>query len=283
MKGLQILVKEVVKSNVTAMVFAVATASGALFSFDVTWVIRIFAGLLAIYFVCWFGFLLDDWLKLRRRKTPHLIEYESIKCDWRVNDQGDFEGISEYFVKNIGDDPVAHLPAEDMFWFSDVGGTNQLKCRIEPISNQHQYRLSAGSHTLYDAVLSRLASLTIKGFRWEIRLTPELAPRDRFAYRLSVFSRGTERKAFSDEGTFAGVPANAPVRSINLTYSAPQKFRFELLEPVYIIDSSGERKKDEEQAIAAPKLNALGSVLMWEFSPPRTGRRYWFKYRLKRA
>lgn len=273
-------VKSLVTSNTTALLFAVATSAAAFFRNDLSvWIVWLFAALLGAYFLLWVGFLVVDWLRLRRR-SAYPIEYEAVTCDWRVERNGDFFAINEYVVKNVATYPITNLPADDALWFHSRPDRTDMEVSVESTTNQLQHKIIGGSSTLYDTVLSKLSAVPVKGMTWSIVLQPALLPGDRFSYKIKITSRGTEQKAFQRDGTFAGIAANLPVRGVNLTYTAPQGCRFELLDPVFIVDSSGARMLKDEVEVPHPELKAFGSTLFWEFSPPRVGRRYWFRYRL---
>lgn len=271
--------KTYLTSNLTAFIFAVTTAAlpllnGTRFAFLLPWVVGINVFIVVLFFV----FLALDRLALRQLATR--IEYTEVSLDWRINENGDFEGRYQYKLRNNSRLSVEFLPRERLIWFSKPE-RGIFKIIVSPEKNLDT-RIIGGKNSIYQLLLSRVAAKHTYILTWDYAIDPPLQSGREIGYAIHVNTPGTERDAFTEAGTYAGIPAGIPIRKAKLSYSAPLSFRFNLLTPLLVVNDEGIRNFDEETLHAIPTLHAGGSIIQWEVSNLKAGLRYWFKYRLEK-
>ena len=271
--------KSYITSNLTAYIFAVTMAASPFLKatpleFLFPWVVGISFAIVILYFL----FLAIDSLKLR--KLAKEMEYTEVSLDWRINEQGDFDGQFQYTLRNNSRLSIEILPQERIMWFSKPK-KGKFKLSLSP--DNSLTRVISGRNSIYRFLLSRITSKHTYIVSWDnYAIDPPLEKNKEIKYTVHINTPRTERDAFTEEGTFAGISASIPIRNAKLSYSAPLSLRFNLLVPLLVVNDVGSRHPDEEARHKIPTLHANGSTIHWEISNLRAGLRYWFKYKLEK-
>ncbi len=281
MRALRLKVKSYITSSTTAYFLGVAGLAapflqGTPFDAFFPWVVGGSVFIMVLYFL----FLVPDLTMLRRLDKK--IEYTEVSLDWRVNEQGDFEGLYQYTLRNNSRLSVEMLPREDLMWFSKPDQGN-FTISISP--ENADTTINGGENDFYHRILRRLANKHTYSIAWDYYdIDPPLRKGQKIKYSIQMKTLGTEHAAFTDEGTYAGIPAGIPIRKAKLSYSAPLSLQFNLLVPLLVVDNVGARNSEEEvlHEHELPVALESGSVIQWELSDLKAGLRYWFKYRLEK-
>ena len=164
-------------------------------------------------------------------------------------------------------------------WFSKPEKGN-FKITIPP--GNSDTRIIGGKNSVYRFLLSRITGKHTYIVSWDYAIDPPLRKNQEIKYSVHISTPRTERDAFTEEGTYAGISAGIPIRNAKLSYSAPLSLRFNLLTPLLVVDNVGARNPDEESRHEFPTLHANGSTIHWEVFNLKAGLRYWFKYKLEK-
>lgn len=214
--------------------------------------------------------------------TVFPIIYVSADHDWRIDQDGSFLARNVYKVKNISKKRTDLIPTDDGIWVDEL---SQLSIKFGVIDhNGSRYKIKTYTHSVYERLVGYFSGASKKFVSWSTVISPPLGPGDEVTFELEISSQGTELAAFSEEGTYLGIPTNIPTQNATIRCIAPKDFRFEILEPVVVVHSETlEADLDAVQGVAPPELSAARTVLSWSISDPLHRRRYWTKYRLVRV
>lgn len=275
MKGLEYLLT----NNKSSMIFGILVPFTAILNNKISSLfIYISTCLLILYFICWLSFLVKEVIKKNKwyseMKFP--IYYKEVKHDWRLSADGDFHGNINFTIINSSNKQVTSLPFDNAYWL-----TTPKKIDIDfKVKKGQKHNIKNYRHSIFNFFVSLFLNKTINAFQWSHEIDPPLMAGEEFSYDLIVDTPETEKDAFSDEGTYAGIPVVIPTKNAYLSYVAPIGYYFEILDPVILVDSSGNRYHEEEININHPKLNHNKSILTWAINNPLSNRRYWFKYKM---
>ena len=201
--------------------------------------------------------------------------YQKIIHDWQINEQGDFFLRTQFSVKNIGNDYLDFLPIEKGLFFKRLKG-HKLVLKVL----NSDYKLVEYKNFFTENIFNYLNIKKTFNLGWSFKVSPALKPNDILTYEKRIDTLGTETAAFLDKGTYAGVPANIPIKEVQIRYITPPRYKFELLEPIIIVRFDGSVIKEVPNNISNPKLNSSGTVLTWNLKNLNAGMRYSFKYRI---
>jgi len=218
-----------------------------------------------------------DDLKLKNSNSR--IIYLLSEFDWRIYDNGNFNGNFTYIVKNISDEDVTDLPYDDIHWYNDYDDID-IQFKILD-NNDKKYHIIDYRNNLYNQLFNYFKK-KVKVISWSHIIEPSLKPNDILKYSIIINTTNSEKDAFSDVGAFAGVPAIVPIKEATINYSAPLGYKFEIITPLIIVDIKGtEITTSEDKAnYDLPELNTSKTILKWRLFNLKAGRRYWFKYKL---
>lgn len=284
------LIKKIVTSNVTALSFAIGSAVIPIINkstnqyFIYEYFIYGYAILFILYLITLITFFITDLVSRRRllKNNQFPAIYISVEHDWSLSEQGDFYARSVYTAQNIGNDPISVLPFDDLVWFDEF---EQVDFKIRIHESEKTYKIVEHRYNSYSYLLSLVSGLKKEKtnvISWSNIIDPPLKAGKSIKYVLEIYTPKTELKAFTKEGTYAGIPANLPTQYAKLNYVAPKGYHFELIAPLLVVDANRTVYPDDANGVNHPHLTATKSILQWELKNLKTGRRYWFKYRLEK-
>ncbi len=276
--------KKIITSNMTALVFAVVTSTtlaGYLGSYQNTFVYAV-GSLVVLYLALYLFFMARDGMKMLtwrgNQKIP--VSYTHVDHDWRINEQGDFYGHYAFECKNESSEPVPVLPFDDV-WFNEY---EKMDMQVKVSTDEKKYKIAEFRQSVYGFAMTLLSrAMRVRSISWSHIVEPPVLPGDQIKYEISIETPGTEKGAFTEEGVLAGIPVNIPTKEAKISLVAPKGFKFNLLEPVIVVDQKGTRYPKEEQAVVKPILNTSKTTLTWKLHTLITGKRYWFRYRFERV
>jgi hypothetical protein len=221
--------------------------------------------------------------KIRRRMWKLNVMYKTIAHDWRINENGDFQGLYHYTVRNIGKKAISVIPYDDAYWLINPKKFD-IKYRVCQRNGKKRIIQRFIQERSYMEWYLQLLGLR-KAFHiwWSLVIDPPLEPQEEMEYELEIFTPETEKGAFEEGGTYAGIPCNIPTEEVNLVLSGPIGYRFRLLAPAIVIDKSGKSISSLEEKIEKPKVAINGTSVRWLFKYPKTDCRYIFQYRLEKV
>ena len=273
------LLRKIIVSPKTALIFSVGLAATSIIGDKINDLfVYVFIAIFIAYVVMYITMSIADYLRIRvwLKMNNQAIINEKVEHDWRVDAKGNFNGKYIYNVKNTGSSSVSVLPFDDLLWFSKP---NRLKLDCAIISSSGRRRIVSYRHTIVRYIFDVLGDLEADSIAWSHVVDPSLGHGETMRYQLNISTSATEKAAFSESGTFAGIPATIPTQQAKLHYIAPKDYYFVLIKPVLVVDNRGNRYQDEENEITPPILSGARTVLTWELRDLLFGRRYWFKYR----
>ncbi len=274
-------VKKVLTSNIISLFFAVGAALTIILSNRLNlFFVSIFASLFFGYFLIYILFLSRDiyiankW----RRQMKYPVLYEFIEHNWRVTKTGDFYARIRFTVKNTSKSKLSTIPMDEGYWFRKP---KRSKFEFSLIDDD-KHSIQTYKIGIYDYALAFLSGLEVNVISWSHVVNPPLMPNEEINYEVKIETPETEIDAFSNEGTYGGIPTTIPTKEASIVYVAPKGYIFNILNPIIVIDKSGQHFQEEEKDISPPKLNRFNNIIEWNIKNLKTNRRYWFKYRLVR-
>jgi hypothetical protein len=274
--------RKIVSSGITGLVFAVGAALTVLYSnkvhkgFVIAFVVILTTYLLSIVFL-----FLRDQLKARtwmKRNALPVIN-EEVEHDWRVSENGDFSGRYTYSVKNVSDEDISVLPADDLLWFAEP---TKITINFKVIESPRNNKITDYRNTILRYLFDYVFSKSVNSISWSHVIEPPLRPGESIKYQIQIETPETENDAFTESGAIAGIPASVPTKQAKLNYVAPNGYKFVILEPIIVVDNKGTSHPDEIADITGPNLSKSGVILSWVINNLKYGRRYWFKYKIVR-
>jgi hypothetical protein len=277
--------KAVVTSNVTALLFASATAITA----TTGWLgqlrtasIYAVCGLISVYALTWLLFLARDMLMVRTMAGGNLkypVSYRKVDHDWRISEAGDFYGRYSFECQNVSASNLSVIPFDEIW----INSYEKVDITTRVSADEKKFTIRESRQSLYGFALKMLSrALDVRAISWSQVVDPPIPPRDSIKYEVTISTPRTEKDAFSTEGALAGIPTNIPTQEAKLSLSAPPGFAFTFLDPIIVVDGSGHRDVQAEQQTKGPGLNQQRTLVTWELHSPKTGKRYLFRYRLER-
>jgi hypothetical protein len=236
-----------------------------------------FGSLLIIYIIISLIFIIHKFYQEKKWKKQyyHSCVYEQINHDWQINEKGDFFLRTQFNLKNISNEYLEFLPVEKGLFFSKI---HEYEHKI--MANKGgKYRIIEFRSFFDDNIYPYLNFKKTYELGLSLRISPALKPNDEINFEEVINTIGTEKDAFKEKGTIAGIPANIPIKKVNFRFIAPPKYKFELLEPLFIMSFNGSNIKPLPDNIPFPKLNSSSTILTWELNNLIAFRRYSFKYR----
>jgi hypothetical protein len=270
------ILKKIVTSDITGLSFAIGAA--ALYLIDENANKYFIYGSATLLILSLSIFLISHIVSRIELRVNYQFPavYISVEHDWQLSEQGDFHAQSVYTIKNIGNDPISVLPLDDLAWSEEL---EQREFKLRVHESEKTYKIVA-YRLRDDSSLAGTSNETTKYISWSNMVEPPLKKGKSIKYVIEISTPKTEVKAFTKEGTYAGIPANLPTYFAKLNYVAPKGYIFELIEPLLVVDAKGTVFPDDANGVNYPQLTATKSILQWELENLKTGRRYWFKYRL---
>jgi len=206
------------------------------------------------------------------------VLYQFVEHNWRVTENGTFFAKIRFTVKNISKSKLSTIPMDEGYWFKKPK-RKKLECSV---IDDDKHSIKTYKIGIYDYALAFLTGFEVNVISWSHVINPPLMPNEEIKYEIKIETISTEIDAFSDEGTYGGIPAIIPTKEASLVYVAPKGYIFDILNPIIVIDKSGQHFQEEEKDISPPVLNTFNNIIEWNIKNLKTNRRYWFKYRLLR-
>ncbi|CAD6556728.1 hypothetical protein LMG27952_06179 [Paraburkholderia hiiakae] len=277
--------KTVVTSNVTALLFASASAITA----TTGWLGRLrtasiyaVCGLISVYALAWVFFLSRDTLMVRTvaaGNSKYPVRYKKVDHDWRITETGDFYGRYSFECQNVSKSNLSVIPFDEIW----INSYEKVDISTRVSVDEKKFSIRESRQSLYGFALKLLSrALNVQAISWSQIVDPPIPPQDSIKYEVTISTPRTEIDAFSKEGALAGIPTNIPTEEAKLSLSAPPGFAFEFLDPIIVVDGSGNRDTQAEQQTGGPGLNPQRTLVTWQLRSPKTGKRYLFRYRLER-
>lgn len=271
-------VEGVLKSPITSLTFAVGLA---LSGYTHNWVEVILTLLFLFSIALYVGLniisLIED-LKWRN-KTMNNSYYSKVEHDLSVNEKADLSGRYTYELVNSGSEEIRYVPDDNLYWFNEP---ESKRFSIEVLNGEGTERyIEKVDHRTWEVALD-LFKDKARVISWDYTFQPPLKPGESIKYCVKIYAKRSEVDAFSDKGTYAGIPIKIPTKSASLTYRSPQNYKFDLIKPVLVVDQKGKPIAEENLGIPPPSLNSPKTLIEWGIESPKVDRRYWFKYKFKR-
>ena len=213
------------------------------------------------------------WLSAHK----YTIAVLNVDHEWRVSQDSTFNMSSVYSVRNIG------KRSEDIIHFDNIGWfkkPEKYKMKCSFTKDNISGRLIKGArHSVYDG-LYNLFRKNIYFISWSFVVNPPLQPNDEFTYKIEIITDKTELDAFSQEGSFAGFPANLPIESAKFRLIAPESYRFEIIRSKIVINNAGNEMLGEADQLEPVSLSPSKGLITWKLSKLKPSARYIFQYRL---
>lgn len=193
------------------------------------------------------------------------LRVNSVQWEHRFKVKGpnkDFEGTITYDVECTSPYRVGELLADDAVWFGH-GIVYLVHGKVVKPADQ--------PYTLLVTKVDREETAQkfdekVTHIFWQPSVTPPLKHRDTLKYQVTIETENTEAKAFTKEGSFAGMRTRYPASKLSMRVHAPSGMKFEL-RGHFARDTSGENidlvAKDSE-----PELDSNGQVITWTVTDP---------------
>lgn len=273
------ILKKIIHSNLTALIFSVGAVGIALWHNEISiyFVVSYIAIILIYLLLATIYRLIDRWQKINwiDRNTEKPI-YQNIEHEWRISETGDCIMRSVYEVTNIGNTPVKTIPFDNFGWFVEP---DKIKFNYSVVDKKSERKMTDSRSSIYKMGLS-FFSKRIRMISWSSVIDPPLLKKESFLYEIRIDTSETEKDAFSDNGTYVGIPANLPVQKANLKFIAPGGYKFIIMTPKIVLDNAGVVNRTEIARIANPELSASQGIISWNINNLILGNRYILKYRL---
>jgi len=201
--------------------------------------------------------------------------YAFRKVTWKntyLKDYG-FKGEIETSIKNVSKLNQTLLPPQEGSWW----GWGEQSFELRPVL----YDKAELSHQLQQVYLthSQRTRRDIDGsewkytlYAWQFEVQPCVAPGEELRYGEQVTTKGTERDAFTEKGSVAGMWSPFPVDLLCLEVHAPEGYRFDGASH-FVKDKVGA----EIRVDGAPKLSSDGSLITWEVPKPIPSAQYFVR------
>jgi hypothetical protein len=271
--------KHLITSPILALIVALIPTS--YFEFIHSDVLRIIMwlipALLLLYFVLALRATIIEMMeKIEwKKQLQHSCVYEHVRHDWQLSSSGDFFQRSTYVIKNIGEDSVSYLPEEKGLFFKRLKD-NKLSINSLDVNR----KISMIKNFFLTNIYPYLDFVKSYNLGWSIKVSPPLKKNETFQFEQIIDAYGTEVDAFLHTGTTAGIPANIPIKEVHFQYLAPPTFRFEIIEPLIVVQFNGTVVKEIPKNIIPPSINKSNNVLTWHLKGLKGQTRYGFRYRI---
>lgn len=227
-----------------------------------------------------------DWKRLKAEVLPtsnhESSEIQTSAYGLKINkivwknyyfENYDFKGEIEYFVENISNISIVDLPLHIAHW----SGWNVSYELFNPIvyGNNRTYYTLEQSFYKFEIDRTELdgSRKEVTSFNWQLRVNPSLEPKQSLHYGIIVKTNTTERDAFTENGSFAGMSSLLPVDTMICEIVAPQNYFFNYKD--YIIrDRKGNTLNDEVKRVKKPEFLENGRKIIWEVEKPIPTARY---------
>jgi len=200
------------------------------------------------------------------------LKLNSIHWENTYKPDGDFVGEIRYKVSNVTSFNVVELLPGSAGWFGwDIEDSNYFKV----LGNKsNRYNLSASTFSKKQIKESYLHGdeREMTYFSWIPRLNRGLQPGDSLEYSVVIFTKGTEKAAFTDSGSFLGMATLYDVKRISCRATVPEDYMLELKD-YSVMDKTGAEVKSIRD-IPRPELSANGSELTWRVNEPLPAANY---------
>ena len=271
-------IKSLLNSNITALAIAVSIPLTAIFSnhLHIGFVLSI-----AILILFYFAYIVIYSVKQKRWKKnlQRNLIYKQVEHDWAISEKGDFSANIVYTVKNVGKTVVTVIPFDNGYWLEKPP---KLDFRCKVLSSSKDHKIIEYRNTIYESLVKLFFGVKAYVISWSHSINPPLGPNDEFTFEISIETPSTEKRAFSSDGTYAGIPATIPTKQARLNFSAPKGYKFELLTPKIVLDQKGNLNDDETEHTESPVLSSARKTLTWRIDNLLTEHRYCFKYKMEK-
>lgn len=262
----------ILNSGITGTIIGTSSSLAVIFSNEIAkWLLIAVLGMFSLYVFL----LVLDYIREKnwRKNIVQGLIYENVNHEWRISKNGSFVARSTFTINNVGNRPIAIIPDDNGIWFKKPESL-KFNCRVKGSSHSIvEYRTN-----MFEALSGVISGQPLYTVSWSHMLRPPLQKNTKIDIEVSIDTTETETDAFSDGGTYAGIPANIPTRRGKLYLVAPEGFRIELLNPKYIIDNNRNLDEKEIERVSGPVLSTAATSVSWEIEGLKTGYRYWFKY-----
>jgi len=185
-----------------------------------------------------------------------------------------FKGEIDSIIINVSNTNLSILPPQQGYWF----GWNIKSFELRPIA----YGNDEGKYNLQrvfcaeDKIIRRDIDGTEKKvtlFTWQFKIEPAIVPGKSFHFGQVFETKDTERDAFTEQGSFAGMSSPFPVETLTSEVNAPEGYRF--INKGYLVrDSMG---IDVEAKIDEPEFSSDGSRINWTIKDPVPSLKYYMR------
>lgn len=205
------------------------------------------------------------------------LVYEELDFDYKVFENGDFSCRNVYHLKNIGAKPISITPLDDGLWFSSP---KNVDLKIKVLSSKKGHKVISHRTNIYETLLKIIPGKKSYIVSWNHEISPPLDKNDSLVLEIIIDTTGTEKDAFTADGTYAGIPTVLPTKKATLNFVAPPGYVFEMIIPKIVHDAYGNTDEKEISRIKQPRLNKSKTLLSWEIEHCLAQHRYSFNYRL---
>jgi len=195
---------------------------------------------------------------------------------------GDYQGETEYFVKNTSNVNIKKLPPHELAWFgrlkkpptmrTELYGEEKNAYNIE----KKQFSQSTGIRTDFDGRTREVTACL-----WEFDVSPALAPQRSLHYGVITETKGTEQEVFKRDGSFAGMWWTSSVGELNCELYAPLGYRFENPLAYFVKDRAG--MMQDSTGVSQPEFKDNDTKVMWSVNKPTPNVQYLIKVVIVKA
>lgn len=179
----------------------------------------------------------------------------------------DFNGEIEYFIENISNISIVDLQHGGAGWFGW-----DIKCKkfLPKV-----YGADSGLYSIEKKSFSANESINKSGvfggnekkvtvFDWQFKINPPLASTRSLHYGVKIETENTERDAFTEKGSFAGMLTQLPVDSMACELYAPDGYQF--INKGFVVRDSG--GIDVKNSWCSPEFSENGRKISWSVEKP---------------
>jgi hypothetical protein len=206
------------------------------------------------------------------------------KIVWRnhyLGANGDFLGEVEYSVKNLSNVNIVKLPAHEASWYRWHIPPPKMRTEIYG-EGKNAYRIVSkhfnGSEDTRFDIDGKTREVT--NYLWQGNINPPLAPQKSLQYGVVIETKGTEKEAFTSDGSFAGMASFFSVDEMSCELYAPKGYRFKK-ETYFVRDRAGIMK--DLMGVSKPEFTDDDRKVIWTVKKPSPNMQYMIKVVIVKA
>ncbi len=208
------------------------------------------------------------------------------KTVWKhryLDANGDYQGEQEYFVKNTSDVNIKKLPPCELTWFGSLVEPPEMRLELYD-EGKNAYSLEKKQSSCSPDYRSDIdgRNRKVTACLWQFDISPVLAPQKSLHYAMITKTKGTEREAFTSDGSFAGMLSTSPVGELNCELYAPKGYRFKKPLAYFVKDRAGIMMKDSAE-VSKPEFKDNDTKVIWSVENPTPNLQYLIRVVIDKA